>query len=1155
MDRLPWSQAIPILNWSQANATALDRLANAIPPFVPPVIYERTASGFTEMAEHRPVTSLFVQFEFQVYGEDDSQLQRYFQWASLVVARFGSHNARLNRVLTGDKGNQLHIIFGAPVAPDTPDQAIRCALALQRERPDFVLQQRIGLAAGKVFACPVGAEKRREYTVVGDVVNLSARLTQICENGQVLTDKSTADRVREWIDFDELPPVYLKGKQEKVPLFRPRGDRSAQAQLQVFINRWQRPLVGREQELDLLLGGMDVALRSVGSVAAVFGPTGVGKTSLLAVGVKHWLDSGGAAFAGEAQQHTTDIPFDPWRSIWRDFLGLTPTMTVEEQITAVTKRTLALVPDCGDDVGLWGDALGLPLPQAQNLTNLSAEVRQVRFFSLVRRTFYAAAAQRPLLIILEGLHWADPSSLSLIDELSAHMEGQALFLAITFRPLGELALETLDRPICAPIILSDLSPKYGRELLHQLVGASNLPTAVEQHLGLRGRDGQESPVNPLFLEEAVNVMMGLGVLRINDSLPNGRRLLNDSLTNGRLHIDESLLSQMQIPDTIHGLLLARIDRLSVASRDLLQIASVIGRQFNLDPLISITPDTPRDVATDLLADLAAEEITQLMTADPEWSYLFQHAMTHEVAYESLPFSRRQTLHAAVADWLVDRYRDNLKPIYAVLAYHYGRTDNHEQGLRFALAAADSARDIFANKEAVELYTLAEEHLLALGEEERWETAVDLHLSRGEVLRLVGDFDKAIADAQQAISLNKNQDTLFLQAKSYNLMADIRYRQSQYEDVLQFAGKVIDELATAVPLNELARAHMLVGWAASSMLEYDAALTHLRRAETICLDTNNNPILARVLEGIGFTYFSQKKLEAALTAMQRSVHLSREFSVPVNLGMSLNNVAFIQFSLGQPHQALKTFEEAVGLGRETSHNLLALALINRSAVLAYLGQFDAALAGFEEAINLLDTMSDQYVLIEAYLLWGTEYSCARGDWEDARYRFEQAQKLIERQPESYPEEEARLLIGWGQIELRDGSLAAADEQLKAALAMIDERDLSWWRPAVAYLLGITELSLNKPQEAKMYLEKGLSAIEQGGSPDYLPLILLALGQQEKETLKKYAYFEQCVQTAQNRARYSDRVYCFQEAGRALVHSTQPHQRQLGQWCLDWDTAVP
>ncbi|MCP5095304.1 MAG: AAA family ATPase, partial [Chloroflexi bacterium] len=714
----------PLLDWSDYDEKTLVQLVETIGPFVPGALLERLVqTGSADVAEHRPVTSMFVQFEF-VGDDDDSsaietsemgrQLQHYYQWANNVVARYGVENARVNRVLTGDKGNQLHIMFGAPIAPDTPEQALRCAWTLIRERPDFIAAQKIGLTVGKVFAGPVGSESRREYTVVGDVVNLSARLMQACVRDAVWTDGRTVNRTRQWIEFQELPAIKLKGKEIAVSPFQLDGERLTTSQLQAYLDRWDRPLFGRDHELEMLLSGMTAARNGNGGIAAMFGPTGTGKSRVLAYATRQWLDNGGMGLLGVGQQHMTETPFSPWRNVWRDFFGLTLGMTIEEQISSVVVQTHSLVPDSGDDAGLWAEPLGLPMSQAPSLALLTAEARQARFFALVRRCFTAASVRQPLLIILEGLHWADQSTLALLDELTAHVDKLPIFVAITFRPQEGFELKTLERPSCIPIPVSDLSSKHARLLLQHLVGADKLPPAVEQHLGLRDRDGRDSPVNPLFLEEALNVMTAAGVLQIN----------------GRIQVDEAKLATMQVPDTIHGLLLARLDRLPPTTRDLLQIASVIGRQFELDSLSVISRRLSRPLIINLLSELTEADMTRLVTADPEWVYLFQHAMTHEVAYESLPFARRQELHAAVADWIQDRYRENLRPYHSMLAFHYGRAAIHEEGLHYAMRAAEDARAIFANKEAVDLYTLAESHLQTLGVEERWETAVALLLGRG-----------------------------------------------------------------------------------------------------------------------------------------------------------------------------------------------------------------------------------------------------------------------------------------------------------------------------------------------------------------------------------------------------------------------------------------
>ncbi|GIK55842.1 MAG: adenylyl cyclase [Chloroflexota bacterium] len=1134
--------ATPILRWSHIAPDDHPRLAAVAPAFVHQALARRLlTSGADNLAEHRPVSSLFVQFDF-VGDEDESsaintavmgqQLQAYYEWACGVVARFGVENGRVNRVLTGDKGNQLHIMFGAPVAPDGPDQAMRCALALQREKPAFIARQRMGLAVGKVFAGPVGSAARQEYTVVGDVVNLSARLMQICGDGQVFTDEATAARLRQWFEFDTLPVVRLKGKQIAITPHVPTGERATATQLQAFINRWERPLVGRETELAQLQTAMNRALAGQGGVAALSGATGVGKSRLTAVAAQHWLAAGGLGLLGVSYPHTADTPYSLWRGVWQAFLGLTPGMDTAGQIATVIERTQALLPDVGDDVGLWGEALGLPMPPSAALVALTAEARQARLFALVRRCFRAQAQQRPLLLVLEGLHWADQASLALLDDLTMHIENAPIFLVITFRADAHLTLSTLARPCCTPVALSELTPLPARQLLAQLVGVTELPATVEQHLGLRDRDGRDSPVNPLFLEEAVRMLQGIGVLR----------------QDGQVRVNEALLAQVQVPDTIHGLLLARLDRLPVAERDLLQVASVIGRQFAAEPLTVLSAEPSPQVVVEMLANLSTAEMTRLVEADPAWIYLFQHAMTHEVAYESLPFGRRQMLHALVADWLIEAHADNLPPIYPALAYHYGRAANDEKGLQYALKAAHAARDIFANQEAVDLYTQAERHLQALGEAGWWRTAVDLYLSRANVLILLSDFNGAFEDAAKVLALAEAYDVPIPLATAHNLMAEIAYRQGDFDKVQSLSNKVITLLeGKQTAVGQLARAYVLAGWAASSQLRYDEALAHLHKAQEICIEHDDSFRLATTLEAMAFAYYGQRRLDQALASMQESVRLSRNFSTPVNIGFALNNIAFVAFEAGMPLQALEVFAEAVTLGRDTSRNLLAIALYNRAAVHAYIGNFSEALADFQEAASLLEPEQHMRQLLEMNLYWGIDYCIALGLWQEARDHLDQVEKLISMRPESFYEEQARLHIGLGQIALHTGDFELAQIHFERANELIELKALVWWQPAIHYFIGLVAVQKNDPAQAVVQFQAGLAAIEAGGTPDYKSLLLLEWAQMESSIEKTWQLLKESLHFAEQRARFVDRLHCFRVACQLLVDAYDGELQELARYC--------
>jgi predicted ATPase len=618
-------------------------------------------------------------------------------------------------------------------------------------------------------------------------------------------------------------------------------------------------------------------------------------------------------------------------------------------------------------------------------------------------------------------------------------------------------------------------------------------------------------------------------------------------SGSHVRVNEQRLARMQVPDTIHGLLLARLDRLTPTSRDLLQVASVIGREFSVEPLNIITPTISRPVIHESMTHLTAEAITQLVTADPDETYLFQQALTHEVAYESLPFARRQVLHAHVADWLQQRHQDNLRPLFPVLAYHYTNAALHEQALRYALAAAHDARAIFANKEAVDLYNLAERHLQALGETGQWLTAVDLYLARSETLLRIGDFSKATADAENAQLTAANYGDQPRRVQARNILAEITFRQARYDETLLLAQTGILTADQQIPPDDVACAYQWLGRAANGQHNYELALFCFHQGERICEVTQNQKRLANILEGIAHVHFNQGDFVAALSVMQRGVALSRNFSIPANVAVALNNIALMQSMLGQPEEALQTYEEAINLIQDANRNFLAHMLTNRAAVQAYLGHFDEAQKDFQTAVNNFVAMDDAYGLAEVYSLWGYEYSNALEQWEDAALQFALAQQVLSEHPGAYPEQQVRVWLGQCQLASQQNLLDDVGELLATAENLIKETELVWWHPIIAYFQGQYHWQQGDNTTAKNHFEAGKTAVAQGGSPDYLPLILLALARLT-EGDEQIEYLLQTVEASQARSRFVDRITCLQTAGLYLVESKDEKLHEIGRACL-------
>ncbi len=1129
--------------WEAYEESVLRNLLQTVPAFMPKALFERLLNRNTQfVAEHRTITSIFLQFEGIDFETEDVGvwLPKYYLWVWDVVRRYGGKNGRVNRILTGDKGNQFHILFGAPIAPDAPAQAIRCALALQAGKPSYIHTQRIGLSAGRAFAGAVGSQNRREYTAVGPIINLSARLTQHCPPDAIVVDAQTVQRTNSEIEFIEHAAIEMKGWAEPVPIFQVIKEKARPNQLQTRFTQWDTLPVGREYELEQLRTAMDKALQGDGGVVAVYGPFGGGQMPFLSSGVRHWLGAGGRGFVGSCQQHVSDVWYAPWQTIWRDFFNLTPDMSNALRFSRVMSMAREYCPDCGDEVELWREPLGLS-PIGQRLRPMPPLVQQARFLDLHRQLLTQAATRQPLLIILEDVQWADPVSLDLLDDLATAVSDYPLLLVVTFRQSDYLPIAALNRADTVRILLQNLPADVARTYVREQLGTGELPVLVEQRLGLRDRQGRTSAVNPLFLEESLKMMLQSGVLRVDE----------DGYGNGRLQIEESRLTEMQVPDSIYAIMLSRLDQLSAASRNLLQVAAVIGREFDRQTLVVVAPKMAESEIEALLGQLVAADMLHPVVRDPVPVYMFQHTVLHDVVYQSLPFARRQSLHNQIADLYLDRHEDNLQPVYALLAYHYGQTNQHDAGLDYTLLAAEDARLRFANRSASEFYRQALTHLLSLGIDDHWETAVIVYTARAEVLLLMGQFTHAIASASNALQFCQENKLQSQTWSLFNLLAEIKCAQGDFEEVEQILHPFKRRMPRLIPLTAQIKAHLLHGRAAWGRYDLSNALYWLEMAEDLCLSTGDEVQLALILGQRAVVQSEDGALQKGVDVANTAVRRAQFVTYPLIKGVTTYQLAFTLFRAGQVDEALTYAHEAVDAVRMVSQNRLAHALILRATIFCYLGQCMAAKLDFRMAEELLLGMDDVPALLQLYAHWSVDALGATGAWEVAQTTLHKADALLERE-ELFVRERIQLMLARAEISIALDGVSEAETALHEAFALVKRYHLPWWLPRAHYLAALLLGDEDGEGNGRVAtLVAALKAVQDGGCPDEMPLILLRLAQfTPLDSDKRWQYYEASVAAAHERSRVQDKRICFKEAGHALSAATDERLRRIGAGCLAW-----
>jgi ABC-type oligopeptide transport system substrate-binding subunit/class 3 adenylate cyclase len=600
-------------------------------------------------------------------------------------------------------GDGVLALFGAPTShEDDPERAIRAALRIVERIGGYAADVergwgidrfgvRVGVSTGPVVLGTVGAGGRVEYAAMGDAVNTAARLQSVAEPGVVLVGSDTKRLVEPLFEWGESRSLELKGKAAPVEAAPVTGATAAQRQARGI--GVQSPLVGREPEFEVAREVIAALQAGSGGILTVTGEAGIGKTRLVseirdAFVEGHALHGAPQWIEGRCVSYGESLPYWPFRDLLRDRLGL---LTEEPEIrvrVALRRDVERLFPDLAGDVYPYlGAMLGISLePEVQaRLAELSPEALQYRIFEEVRALVERLAADGPLVVALEDLHWADPTSIQLAESLLPVAESSPVLIVITSRTepdhpswrLKETAAREFPH-VYRELTLQALAGQADRELLHGLVGAGTLPEELEVRILTHGEG------NPFFIEELVRSIMDAGALVHGDG--------------GEWRFDHDV--SIELPPTVEKVILARIDRLGPSSRGVLTAASVLGRQFGLPLLEGIAGNGPLG---DTLHELQRLDLVREGRRWPEPEFRFKHALIQEVAYRTIVGEERRSLHRRAAEWLEANHEGNESEVAGVLAQHWLAAEDEDKAIAYLTQAGDRARLEYALDEAIDHY--------------------------------------------------------------------------------------------------------------------------------------------------------------------------------------------------------------------------------------------------------------------------------------------------------------------------------------------------------------------------------------------------------------------------------------------------------------------
>ncbi len=713
----------------------------ALRAYIPGAILDRLAAQQTGwMAELRRVSIIFANLPDLTYKMPLEQAQEVMRALQAAVYRY---EGSLNKLSVDDKGVTLVAAMGLPplAHEDDAERAVKAALAIRKLLAHQQYRCAIGVTTGRAFCGSVGHPKRREYTMIGDVVNLSARLMQAAlgqENeNDILADEVTyratraaaalelmlgvdldgSGSVGDVVDFEELGPILIKGKSQPVLAYRPRDRRAILTERHHHLTG----VVGRIKERRHLTERLKAVLQAdEKSVVILEGEAGIGKSRLVEDVLQQARVLGFNSYIGAGNAIDKSTPYHAWRPIFKQIFRLgaedparqrdnvltqlkAEFATAWEHIADTIKMPEDLVSEGSsldpEDRVTWervapllDPVLPLDWPETSLTMQMSGKVRAdntqellIRLLQHVAHTCNAAEA--PAVVIVEDSQWLDSASWQLAAQVAQRVEPLVLML-VTRPAAGPTPAEyqqILEQPQTELIQLTGLSVEDTLALVQQRLGVDSVPAELSRLIY------QKAQGNPFFSEELIYALRDRGLV---------------SVSAGACHIQGDL-QKLQLPDTVQGVVTSRIDQLRPAQQLTLKVASVIGRAFEYRTLRDIHPiPTDRAELPTQLEYLQALEITLLDKPEPDLAYIFKHAITQEVAYDLMLYAQRRDLHRAVAEWLEMHYADDLSPIYSLLAHHWREAQVIDRALDYLELAGEEALHSYANEEAVRFFSEA-----------------------------------------------------------------------------------------------------------------------------------------------------------------------------------------------------------------------------------------------------------------------------------------------------------------------------------------------------------------------------------------------------------------------------------------------------------------
>ncbi len=925
-------------------------------------------------------------------------------------------------------GDAIMALWGTDISrEDDAKQAVLAALAMQSETHDFAnsihtsLKMRIGINTGSVLMGEVGT--LGEFTAIGDAVNIASRLEHIAPIGEILISHDTYRHIRGVFDVEKQTPVLVKGKEEALQLYivkraKPRAFRMGRRGVEGVDTR----MVGRTIELQQLQNIYETVFTNEKlHIVTIVGEAGIGKSRLLDE-FTYWLELRPEIirlFKGRMRLEEQHIPY----ALLRDIFAFRFQLQESDTLDVIWKKmeqglNINAISDNEQDLSMrariitqW---LGFGSSTGSHISIEDAQELYDRALMYLANFWQTLAAQGPIVIFLDDIHWADDSSLNVLTDLTQRLKDCSILFVVLARPSLFVRKPNWgkDIPFQTRIDLSPLSQRDSHHLVEEVLQrVENIPFVLRE-LVVSHAEG-----NPFYMEELIKMMIDDGII-IKD--------------RPKWRVESNRLANLQVPTTLTSVLQARLDRLSSSERKSLQIASIIGRVFWEQAINFLSKDDIDNIQLDdSLSILHQREMilprqTSLFIQTRE--FIFKHAVLHQVTYESVLLRLRRQYHDRVAEWLIHHSHDHSDEMLGVIANHLIRAEKTKEAIPFLEQAGNRAVARYANMEAITYFTqalnllpsinkqmqykllLAREKIYHLqGEREAQQqdlnslaeladqltTATGFEYRTEVSLRLAnyalatGDYKAAIAATTQALHIAQMANSEYDEIASYLKWGQILLRRGEYIEADEKL-KISLSQARSRHLPQLeADSLRFLGVKAADLGQFEEAKACYTRALSLYQFLNDKRGESIVWNNISVADYSQSKLEEALTNWEKAYQIHLEIGDREGQSRVLSNLSTVYIDLGDYNTAYIYSQEALRICQEIDLRFgQCFNLINLSLVSCFLRDEESARRYSHAACSLAEEMDSLHLLGMALkdhgfllTLWG-ELNKAKGAYLQA-----------------------------------------------------------------------------------------------------------------------------------------------------------------------------